>query len=301
MYFKSKNKQFRNFGLLILLTLFCISGCKKDDPKASITPEKEVSVAASDQAKAVMKSAQLWQGESAGFQAQEHLANDDVSFLVHLGRVQAAIGRANSHDIEEGMSNPFTPRVLDGYYRIDSFVTGKSSSSLSLQPLLSEMASPEIFSIIVDKSSSARTQRNETKLKFRNLILRVDAIVTERFPSTKSSALAMSALHRQAGELLRTGLSVDGQILNGSQYRDALQLMEASLRLRVKKFSTCSRHKQAMDELSNNGPLGDLLDRLIILSESGKVSANAGDVFNAARKLQELGTSLPNDDAQICP
>jgi hypothetical protein len=40
--------------------------------------------------------------------------------------------------------------------------------------------------------------------------------------------------------------------------------------------------------------LGDLLDLLIIVSESG--TGNAGDVFEAALKLEQLGGNLQEND-----
>jgi hypothetical protein len=52
--------------------------------------------------------------------------------------------------------------------------------------------------------------------------------------------------------------------------------------------------------LKSNGPLGELLYRLIIFSESGTVNSNAGDVFEAALKLEQLGTNLPENDGKIC-
>jgi hypothetical protein len=152
----------------------------------------------------------------------------------------------------------------------------------------------------MDRTPSKRMQRNAIHIQLKTLILRVDAIVTERFPSTHTSALAMSALLREAGELLRTGLSIDGHILDIARYRDALELMEASLRLRAKKVISCDRSRAAIKQLQGRGPLGDLLDRLIIVSKSGTVNGNAGDVFKAAQKLQQLGVNLPEDDGQIC-
>jgi hypothetical protein len=276
-------------GLAILLTTLIVSGCDTGASVNSKTPNNSNT-----------SSAQLWEGESAGYITRGNPTNDDVRFLIHLGRVQAAIRRANHHDKEEGMSNPFTPRILAGYAVIDPFVSGKSSSSLSLQPLLSEVAAPETFTIIMDRTSSKRMQRNAIHTQLKTLILRVDAIVTERFPSIHSSALAMSVMLREAGELLRTGLSIDGQILDIAQYQDALQLMEASLRLRVNRVISCDRSRDAIEQLKGSGPLGDLLDRLIIISKSGTVNGNAGDVFDAAQTLEKLGTNLPDDDGKIC-
>lgn len=179
-------------------------------------------------------------------------------------------------------------------------MSGKSSRNLSLQPLLSEMAAPETFAVIMGSSRSQRMERNAISVQLRALILRVDGIVTEHFPSTRTSALAMSALYREAGELLMKGLSKDGQILNISKYRDALQLMEASLRLRVNKVTLCDRSRDAVMQLKSRGPLGDLLDRLIVISKSGTVDGNAADVFEAAERLAQLGANLPADDRQIC-
>lgn len=246
------------------------------------------------------ESSQMWVGESRGHVAQGDPASDDVVFLVHLGRVQAAIGRTSSYDKEDGMPNPFTPRVITEGAVIDSAISGRGRADLSLQPLLSEVASPESFATIMDQSRSKRMEQNAIQTQLRNLTLRVDALVTEIFPSTRASALAMSALFLEAGEMLRTGLDIDGQILDITRYRDALQLMDASLRLRVNKVSACDRSSKAIDQLKSNGPLGDLLDRFIIVSETGAVGGNAGDAFEAAEKLEQLGLSLPDDDAQIC-
>ncbi|MBU3001918.1 hypothetical protein [Paraglaciecola arctica] len=245
-------------------------------------------------------TSQTWKGESAGFVNQGDPTKDDVAFLVVLGHVQAAIRRANHRDKENSMKNPFTPQLMKEYAIIDPFVTGKSNTNLSLQPLLSEVAAPDSFLIITDTTPSTRKQRNAIHTQLKNLILRVDAIVIERFPSTHSSALAMSALLREAAELLRQGLSMEGQILNVSRYRDALQLVEASLSLNVNKAILCDRSREAVKQLKSRGPLGDLLDRLIIISKSGAVNANAGDVFDAAEKLRQLGASLPNNDSEIC-
>lgn len=239
-------------------------------------------------------------GEPKGYVPQGDPTTDSVTFLVHLGRVQAAIGRANSYDKEKGMINPFTSKVLADYATIDPFVSGKSSRNLSLLPLLSEVAAPETFAVIMGSSRSQRKERNAISDQLRVLTLRVDGIVTERFPSTRVSALAMSALHREAGELLMTGLSNDGQILDIHRYRDALQLMEASLRLRVNKVTSCDRSRDAVKQLKTRGPLGDLLDRLIVTSKSGTLDGNADDVFEAAERLAQLGASLPADDRQIC-
>lgn len=248
----------------------------------------------------VSAAATLWAGTPKGYVSQGNPTNDEVAFLVTLGRVQAAIGRVNSHDKESEMTNPFTANVLTDYMLIDPFVSGKSLRSLSLQPLLSELAAPETFAILVGTNRDQRQERNALSVKLRDLILRVDGIVTERFPSTRSSALAISALYREAGELLVTALSNDGQILDISKYRDALQLMEASLRLQVKKVTACERSRNAIKQLKNRGPLGDLLDRLIVVTEAGTLDANAGDVFAAAERLEQLGNSLPSSDKQIC-
>lgn len=286
------------FCLLTLLTVFLIYGYNTENT-LNASPN-EITFVSSAQVIAIAKGPPLWVGEPKGYVTQGDPATDEVAFLVQLGRVQAAIGRANSYDKEPGMANPFTASVLAGYATIDSVVSGKSSRSLSLQPLLSEIASPETFAIIMDSNRSARTAQNAVSVKMRALILRVDGIVTERFPSVRASALAMSALHREAGELLMTGLSNDGQILDVSKYRDALKLMEASLRLRVNKVSPCDRSRDAIKQLKSRGPLGDLLDRLIVTSAPGKVRGNAGDVFESAETLAQLGASLPNDDSKIC-
>jgi hypothetical protein len=296
---KTKPDRTSGLGLSVCFTIFLVSIC--DTEAAAVTESSsEVSVSSQTQNNSNTSSAQLWKGGSAGYTSQGDPANDDVAFLIHLGHVLAAVGRANHYDKEEGMKNPFTPKILAEYAAIDPFVTGKSSSSLSLQPLLSKIASPETFSTIMDKTQVKRTQRNEIHIQLKALILRVDAIINERFPSIRTSALTMSALHREAGELLRTGLSVDGQILDVSRYRDAKQLMEASLRLRVNKASLCDRSRDAIKQLKSRGPLGDLLDRLIIVSKSGAVNGNAGDVFDAARKLDRLGVNLPEDDRAVC-
>ncbi|MFK7733062.1 MAG: hypothetical protein AB8B48_15690 [Pseudomonadales bacterium] len=283
----------------LLLTVFT-SACGSDTPAKTAVSASDVQATATAPTDATTSNAKLWEGEAAGYISQQAPANSDVDFLISLGRVLAAIGRASHYDKEAGMSNPFTPEVLAAYSAIDSFVSGKSSASLSLQPLLSEVASPESFAIIVDDDRSKRMQQNAIQTQLTTLIGRVDSIITERFPSTKTSALAMSALHREAGELLVTGLSEDGQILNVSQYRDALRLMEASFRLRVKKVSSCARGQQAIDQLKDRGPLGDLLDRMIVMSESGRLNGNAGDVFSAAKMLETLGKDLPDDDSKIC-
>lgn len=287
-------------GFTVLLSTFWISACDADAPASPVESSNSVTVVPGAQSKPKTINAELWEGESRGHVVRGDPADDEVAFLVHLGRVQAAIGRANHYDKEEGMTNPFTPRVLAGYSAIDPVVSGRTHSDLSLQPLLSELAAPETFATIVDPSPSKRMARNAIQTQMTTLVGRVDAIVTEFFPSTRTSALAMSALHREAGELLRTGLAIDGQILDIVQYRDALRLMEASLRLRVNKASLCDRSRAAVEQLNQRGPLGDLLDRLIVVSESGAVGGNAGDVFKASEKLAQLGASLPNDDGQIC-
>jgi len=290
-------------GFAALLTACWLSGCGGDAAEPPTTPANDASLASSTlaaQSSSVAASAKLWDGESAGYVSQDDPANDDAAFLISLGRVLAAIGRAGHYDKEEGMINPFTAEVLAGYSAIDSFVSGKSSVSLSLQPLLSEVASPEIFAIIMDSSSAKRNEQNAIQVQLTTLKGRIDAIVTERFPSIKASALAMSALHREAGELLKTGLSADGQILNVKQYRDAKELMAAALRLRVNKVSVCDRSREAIDQLKDRGPLGDLLDRLIIVTQQGTLNSNAGEVFEAAQMLEQLGASLPNDDSDIC-
>lgn len=276
-YFSIKCLKLCQLGLTVLLTTYCLSVYGNTNPNS-----------------------QLWNGESAGYTQHDVSAKDDVAFLIHLGRVQAAIGRANSYDKEDDMKNPFTPDILSGYASIDPFVNGKSSSNLSMQPLLSQVAAVEAFTSIMNNTPTERMQRNEIHKQMKTLILRADAIVTERFPSTRASALAMSALLREAGELLRTGLSANGQIINVANYRDALQLIEASLRLRVNKVSACERSRKAIKQLKSRGPIGDLLDKLIIVSQAGTVNGNAGDVFNAARKLAQLGTNLPKDDNQVC-
>lgn len=281
------------FGIATLLTAFLITSYHS-------VKANEITLAASEPVITTTSGENLREGEPKGYVSQGDPTTDSIAFLVHLGRVQAAIGRANSYDKEKGMKNPFTSKVLADYTTIDPFVSGKSSRNLSLQPLLSEIASPETFAVIMGSSRSQREERNAISAKLRALILRVDGIVTERFPSTRASALAMSALHREAGELLMTGLSSDGQILDTPKYRDALQLMQASLRLRVNKGTSCDRSRDAVKQLKPRGPLGDLLDRLIVISKSGTVDGNAVDVFEAAESLEQLGTSLPADDRQIC-
>lgn len=242
----------------------------------------------------------LWDGEAKGYVVQGSPESDDVAFLVHLGHVQAAVGRVSSYDKEEGMANPFTAELMAEYAMLDTVISGFERADLSLQPLLSEMAAPETFNTIMSQDRSKRTEQNAIQTQLRNLTLRVDAVVTEKFPSVRASALAMSALFREAGEELRTGLSNDGQILDVAKHRDALQLMDASFRLRVNKVSACARNTEAIDQLKSRGPLGDLLDRFIIVSPAGAVGGNAGDAFDAAEKLEQLGLSLPIDDAQIC-
>jgi hypothetical protein len=291
-----KNSGPWSLGLVVLLTICFISAC---DIKVS-TPTSEVSLDSKIQGNSELPNEKLWEGVSAGYITQGDPTNDDVAFLIQMGRMQAAIGRANHHNKEEGMSNPFTNSILADYAVIDPFVSGKSSSNLSLQPLLSDVAAPDTFTIIMDSTPSKRMQRNAIHIQMKNLTLRVEAIVTERFPSIHASALAISALLREAGELLRTGLSNNGQILDIARYRDALQLMEASLRLQVNKVISCDRSRDAIKQFNDRGPLGDLLDRLIIVSNSGTVNANAGDVFEAAKKLEQIGVSLPEDDRKIC-
>lgn len=205
-----------------------------------------------------------------------------------------------AYDKEDGMPNPFTPEILRQYAAIDAILTESGRAEFSLQPLLSEVAAAETFTTIMDQDRSKRMAQNAIQNELRNLTLRVDALVTEVFPSTRASALAMSALFREAGEMLRSALAADGQIIDITQYRNAVQLMDASLRLRVNKVSGCDRSREAIDQLKSRGPLGDLLDRFIIVSETGAVGGNAGDAFEAADKLAELGLSLPDDDAQIC-
>ncbi len=285
------------FFSAVLLTALVVTGCEKSTEVAA--PGESASTPDA-QAAPTSARATLWQGEAKGYVSQGNPTTDDVAFLVTLGRVQAAIGRVNSHDKEPGMTNPFTAEVLAGYAAIDPFVTGKSNRNLSLEPLLSQIAAPETFAILAGANRDQRQERNALTVKVRDLILRVDGVVTERFPSVRSSALAISALHREAGELLETALSADGQILDASKYRDALHLMEGSLRLQVNKVALCDRSRDAITQIKNRGPLGELLDRMVIIAESGTLDANAGDVYEAAGRLAELGASLPADDKQIC-
>lgn len=290
-------------GFVILFSALWVSAC--DDTTSTFSAETSNQDAAMEPGTQTTRaeatgSAQLWQGETRGYVVQGDPASDDVAFLVHLGHVQAAIGLMNSYDKEDGMHNPFTPRVMAEYAAIDPIISGRDGADFSLQPLLSEVAAPETFATIMDQDRSKRMEKNAIQTQLRNLILRVDAVVTEMFPSTRASALAMSALFLEAGEMMRAGLTIDGQILNIAQYRDAVQLMEASLRLRVNKVSACARSTEAIDQLKSRGPLGDLLDRFIIVSETGAVGGNAGDAFEAAERLAQLGLSLPDDDAQIC-
>lgn len=289
-------------GLAILFPALWISACGNTASASSAETSNHSAMALGAQTTSAetTANAQLWEGETRGYMMQDDAASDDVAFLVHLGHVQAAIGRVNSYDKEDGMSNPFTPAVMEGYAAIDSIISGRDPADLSLQPLLSEMAAPKTFATIMDRDRSRRMEQNAIQTQLRNLILRVDAVVTEIFPSTRASALAMSALFLEAGEMLRTGLATDGKILDIADYRDAVQLMEASLRLRVNKVSACERSSKAIDQLKSRGPVGNLLDRFIIVSATGAVGGNAGDAFDAAEKLEQLGLSLPDDDALIC-
>ncbi|MFK8021041.1 MAG: hypothetical protein AB8B86_14830 [Pseudomonadales bacterium] len=296
---KLRSAIYSRVGFAALLTTFWLSGCGSDATEPSAASANDVMPAPGAQS-STATSAKLWEGEPAGYESQGDPAKDDAAFLISLGRVLAAIGRAGHYDKEEGMSNPFTSEVLAEYSAIDPVVSGKSSANLSLQPLLSEVASPASFVTIMDGSSSKRMERNAIQVQLTTLKGRIDAIVTERFPSIKSSALAMSALHREAGELLKTGLSADGQVIDVTQYRDAKELMAAALRLRVNKVSVCDRSREAIDQLKDRGPLGALLDRLIIVSEQGTLNSNAGEVFEAAQMLEQLGASLPDDDSDIC-
>lgn len=84
------------------------------------------------------------------------------------------------------------------------------------------------------------------------------------------------------------------------EYRDALRLMEASLQLRVNKVTFCDRSRDAINQIKDSGPLGDLLDSLIVTNEEGAVAGNAGDVFDTAQRLAQLGEGLPYDDKKIC-
>ena len=238
--------------------------------------------------------------EPRGYVAQGDPASDDVVFLVHLGHVQAAIGRMSSYDKEEGMPNPFTPRVMEEYAAIDAVLSDRGRAQFTLEPLLSEVASADSFATVMDTDRSKRMAQNAIQTKLRDLTLRVDGVVTEIFPSPHASALTISALFREAGEMLQTGLASDGKILDITKHRNAVQLMDASLRLRVNKVSACSRSKNAIDQLKSRGPMGDLLDRFIIVSAEGTVEGTADDAFDAADKLEQLGLSLPDDDAQIC-
>ncbi len=274
--------------LVALLMMFSIGGCDagSDTTRDASTPE--------------VNNAQFWQGESRGYVTQGDPTQNEVDLLVYLGHVHAAVGRANDHQKEDGMINPFTPKVMAEYAVIDPIVAGLDRKDLSLYPLLTQVASAETFATIVDPSREQRMERNAIHRQLVTLIGRLDSIVTELFPSTRSSALAMSALVREAGALLRTGLSADGQILNEAPYRDALRLMDAALRLRVNKVLSCRVSREAYDQLKHQGPLGELLDRFIIVSDSGLVGANAGDAFAMAESLSALGASLPADDDQIC-
>ncbi len=287
-------------ALPIILIALCLNACGDPDKGSQMISQNEKAVTASKPIDARFAGSQLWKGQPAGYVVQAASATDNVAFLASLGRVQAAIGRAGHYDKEQGMPNPFTEKLLAQYLLIDPYVTGMAGDNLSLEPLLSKVASPESFAVIVDNNRAVREPQNEIQVQLQTLTGRIDAIVTERFPSIRVSALAMSALYREAGELLMTGLSNDGQILDIRQYRDALQLMEASLRLRVNKAAACEQSRDAIDQLKSRGPLGDLLDRLIIKNDSGAVGANAGDVFEAAQQLEKLGKSLPQDDAKIC-
>lgn len=278
-----------------LLLMLLVGGC--DGASNVKTDAAKNSAVATSQA----KTGQLWDGDAQGYVAQGDPAQDEVVFLVYLGHVQAAIGRVNDHQKEDGMLNPFTPKVLAEYAAIDPVVVGLARKDLSLYPLLSEVAAAETFAVIVDESREQRLARNAIHQQLVTLIGRVDGIVTEIFPSTQASALAMSALVREAGELLRLGLSVDGQILDETQYRDALRLIDAALRLRVKKISACGLSREAAEHLEYRGPIGELLDRLNRVSESGVVAAGPRDAFVVAQNLADLGARLPTDDKQICP
>lgn len=282
---------------LLLMLLF--GGCDgaSNSTTDTTTDAENNSAASTSQA----KTAQLWDGDAQGHVVQGDPAQDEVVFLVHLGHVQAAIGRANDHQKEDGMLNPFTPKVLAEYAAIDPIITGLARKDLSLYPLLSEVSAAETFALIVDESREQRLARNAIHRQLVTLIGRVDGIVTEIFPSTQASALAMSALVRESGKLLRNGLSADGQILDVSQYHDALRLIDAALRLRVKKISVCGLSREEAQQLEYRGPIGELLDRLNRVSESGAVAAGPGDAFVVAQALADLGARLPPDDKQICP
>jgi hypothetical protein len=71
---------------------------------------------------------------------------------------------------------------------------------------------------------------------------------------------------------------------------------ESSLHLQA---NTCARSQNAIKQLKSNGPLGGLLDRLIIVSESATVTGDAGDVSEASLKLEQPDTNLSKNDVQI--
>lgn len=282
-----------NRSALVALLMLCSVGACDTGSDATSDASKSIAVSTSE-----IGHAQLWEGDSRGHIAQSDPNQDEVDLLVYLGHVQAAIGRANEHRKEEGMINPFTPEVMAEYAVINPIVEGLDRKDLSLYPLLSEVASAQTFATIMDQSRDQRMAKNAIHRQLVTLIGRVDGIVTELFPSTQSSALAMSALVREAGELLRTGVSVDGQVLDEARYLDAVSLIDAALRLRVKKFSACGLSREASGQLEHTGPVGELLVRLNRISESGAV---AGDAFDVAQDLADLGARLPTDDKQICP
>lgn len=147
------------FGFAGFFIIFLLSACSSEESQqVTVLPSDKFPESVVTSQESVESSSPLWEGQAAGYVVQSATPNDDVDFLIHLGRVLAAIERANHYDKEQGMSNPFTEKVLAGYAAIDPFVTGKSNTSLSLQPLLSEVAAPNTFAIVTDKS---RAKRNE--------------------------------------------------------------------------------------------------------------------------------------------
>jgi len=83
-------------GLEILLTAFLFISC-------NTVMANEMVLASNSQVITTSTGENLWKGEPKGYVSLGDPTTDSVALLAQLGRVHAAIGRANSHNKEKGM------------------------------------------------------------------------------------------------------------------------------------------------------------------------------------------------------
>lgn len=305
-------KHRRYFLMIIICAVLLLQACGANDDKKEqqTSPETSINEATSKQQQKENIDKTPWSGEAQGHISNGDPATGNTAFLVHAGRINAALNRysnagfmhSNAVDDEEKnlakaiATHSVNAETQSSYQLIEPVL--KNNKAKAFKDELADLAKEETLSKLLDMSAENKDARKAVDKTVRMLLSRLQTSINTLKPSIHEVMLAASAILREAGDAMQKGLSAKGSILDRQEYEIGSSLIYSTSSIHPEnRITYCEKSSNAIRD--NRNKLDNLLDDITVYR--GKNSkANAGDVYALAKEVEEMANSLPKNDEEIC-